>query len=62
MSEGCLKKAPNFYVRKIIKRLCEKHECDIDRLHEHCYLYKGTQKQIDMMMEEENNGKSSDLL
>ena len=58
---GQLKRAPNYYIRKKIRTLCNKHDCDIDTLDKYCHLYPATQRQIDMMMEEEKD-ESSDIL
>jgi len=51
--KGQLKWAPNYHIRKKVRTLCEKYDCDIDTLDEHCHLYPATRKQIVMMVEEE---------
>lgn len=57
MSEGCLKRAPNYHIRKKVRTLCDMYDCDIDTLSKHCHLFPATKKQIDMMMEEDEEWK-----
>lgn len=54
MAEGSLKRAPNYYIRRKVRSLCNKYDCDIDILGNYCHLFPATKKQIDMMIEEDD--------
>lgn len=50
--EGQYNRYESKHRRRIIENLCDKYDCEVEELRDHCFIFRGINKQIKLMMKE----------